>query len=304
MSLRPQGFVMGPSGIFFSVLPEDLRGASSSVREATAILWMLQSLWWRLPPRIVVFTDSRTAVLAIMRGSRTRALHRVAKEIFAWSMRRGVVVVTCWSPRSSALIDEADRRSRWVDPHDSRTPVNVFRAANDLALSTWGRPISFDRQASHLNAMPPRGLGPRLPFNSLWHQPGSHGVDMFLQPASSWQRHINFVHPSRPTIGRVLTFLPATGCRAIVVFPAALAHAHWWATYATAGSPGVVSVFTVDAFVILAVDHSSASQWHDLAHPLPLAVDMSVWALILTPPLPRVHVVQSHSASACRRGVF
>ena len=259
VSRHPQGFVMDHGAIFFSALPGYLRRASSSVREATAILWMLQSLWWHLPPHIIVFTDSRTAALAIRRGSRTRALHAVAREIFVWSMRRGVVVMPCWSPRSSTIIAEADRRSRWRDPHDSATPPEVFRAANNIAVSTWGRPISFDRQASHLNVMPPPGMGPSLPFNSLWHQPGSHGVDMFLQPRWSWQSHINFIHPARPTVGRVLAFLPATASRAVVVFPAYLASGAWWSPYASVGGPGIVHSVTLNSFLILAVDHSPSS---------------------------------------------
>ena len=65
--------------------------------------------------------------------------------------------------------------------------------------------------------MPPAGIGRRLPFNSLYWQPGSHGVDMFLQPASIWQAHINFIYPAAPTVTRTLAFIRDIGARAVVV---------------------------------------------------------------------------------------
>ena len=217
---------------------------------------MLKSLESSLPRQVVAFTDSQTACAAIRRGSSSQALQYVVRDIFVWCLHSGVTLAPCWVPRESSVIREADARSRWKDVHGQRTPPLVFAAAQDAALAAWGRPISFDRQASHLNAMPPEGWGPRLPFNALWLQPGCYGVDMFLQPPSSWQRHVNFIHPAEPTIGRVLAFLPSTMARAIVVFPAELSAGAWWANWARVGGPGVLAVRYVRGFLVLTVDHA------------------------------------------------
>ena len=253
----PGGFRLDPSAAFFSPLARRLLDTASAIREAVAILWMLRALERSLLRRVVVFCDSLTTCRAIVRGSRSVQLHAVVRDIFIWCLRRRVVLFPCWVPRTSRLIDAADQRSRWIDTYDDRSPPEVFWTANELSLRVWGDELSFDRQASHLNVMPP-GSSRSLPFNALWQQPGCQGVDMFAQPRESWQRHLNFIHPARPTTGRVLSFLPFVGARAIVVFPAGLDTGSWWANWARSGGPGVLVRITVESFVILAVDHSGS----------------------------------------------
>ena len=158
--------------------------------------------------------------------------------------------------RQSHIIQRADALSRIRDIYDTATPPEVFLAADNAALNAWGRRLSFDRQASHLNVMPPPGLGPKLRFNSLWLQPGSSGVDMFLQPRACWRREINFIHPARPTIGRTFTFLHNIGARAVVVFPAPSNQATWWTSWAELGGPGVIDSFSVCGFRVVVVDHT------------------------------------------------
>ena len=181
----------------------------------------------------------------------------VARRIFAWCLYNHVQLLPCWAPRECDILVEADNRSRWRDVHGRSTPDRVFAEASRVAVSLWGRALSFDRQASHLNVMPPRSWQrPPLPFNSLWHQPGSSGVDMFLQPPSSWRQHINFVHPATPTIGRLLTFLPTTGARTVIVIPVRVATGRpWWANLTRRGAPGVISVRRTFGFLVVAVDH-------------------------------------------------
>ena len=251
------GFSFDPQGQFFSPLHSDLIGASSGLREITAIYWMLLALRNRLPSRIVTFTDSSVACSTIARGSRIPGIQDVARRIFAWCMWNHVQLLPCWAPRDCRILAEADARSRWRDVHGQLTPTLVFAEASRVAVSIWGRTLSFDRQASHLNVIPPRSWHrPPLPFNSLCHQPGSAGVDIFLQPASSWQRHINFVHPASPTIGRLLTFLPSTASRTVVVIPTRIATGRpWWSNLVRRGAPGVVSVRRSHGFLVVAVDH-------------------------------------------------
>ena len=176
-------------------------------------------------------------------------------QIFLWGLAHGTIVMPVWTPRTAQVIQDADAVSRWSDVFDHRTPKRVFAAANAMAHECFGLPVTFDRQASHLNVMPPDGMGPKLPFNSLWYQPGSHGIDMFNQPARSWHRHVNFIHPAEPTTGRVLTFLQAVEARAVVVIPLASAVGAWWASFAQPEAPGVMAFRIVDAFLVMAILH-------------------------------------------------
>lgn len=250
------GFSFDPNGVFFSPLPNSLRSESSTLRELYAIWWMLQSLPRPFPKRVIAFTDSRAACNVIKRGSRFYHLHRVAMNIFVHCLVHDIVISPCWSPRSHRLIREADRRSRWSDRHDRRTPPRAFAIADSRARALWGRGITFDRQASHLNAMPPPEQGPTLPFNSLWLQPGSAGVDMFLQPPESWLSNINYVFPAGPTVGRVLTFLPSTRSKVVVAIPLQwLQCGSWWDPWTSPTAPGLLESVVVEDFRILFFDH-------------------------------------------------
>ena len=144
---------------FVSDLPHGLRQSSSAVREATAILWLLQSLHGRLRRRVIVFTDSSAACGAIRRGSRSRALHAVVRRIFMWCLHHNVSLFPCWVPRDSATITKADEWSRIKDRYGQRTPPAVFALANHLARHHWASELSFDRMASHL---PQRNAAQRL----------------------------------------------------------------------------------------------------------------------------------------------
>ena len=244
---------------FVSELPRRLLGKSSTIREANTILWLLRSLLPGLPSRVIAFTDSMAASKAIVRGSRAPELQAVVRELFVLCLRHGITLIPCWMPRSHPVIQEADRLSRIRDVYGARTPAPVFARAQHLALVHWGTPISFDRQASHINVMPPPGWGPPLPFHSRWLQPGSHGVDMFLQPRRSWMQHVNFIHPAEPTLPRVVTFLPQTCARSIVVFPEGRQHSQWWSSWVSDDGPGVVTTEVVAGFRIVVVDHSPRS---------------------------------------------
>ena len=153
-----------------------------------------------------------------------------------------------------------------TDIHDKRTPPTVFTRANTLAVQFFGRPLSFDRQASHLNAMPPPGMGPQLPFNSMFWQPGTRGVDMFLQPRQSWVDHVNFIHPAAPTVSRTLSFVRVHEARAVIVVPAPDTLTAWWAPELLLGSPGVSHYEVFEGFalsVFWAVRRYPISSLHD-----------------------------------------
>ena len=240
---------------FFSNLPRSIRDESSTLREMTAIWWMLLSFKELRGRRVVVFTDSRSARDALRSGSKRAKLQKIARAVFIWCIQHGVILCPCWLSRDEPIMVNADARSRWHDKHGERTPAAVFLEAQRMATSIWGRALSFDRMATHLNAMPPPGMGPRLPFYSFWNQPGCAGVDVFSQPISAWRGHISFVHPPAPLTGRVVSFLQSTRARSVIVVPDKLARSGWWSQWLRRGGPGVRAVSLVHGFRVVAVDH-------------------------------------------------
>ena len=68
--------------------------------------------------------------------------------------------------------------SPWSQPRSlgQSTPERAFLAADWVAVHLWGSGLSFDRQASHLNAMPPRSLGrPPCRLTPSGTSPGCRG---------------------------------------------------------------------------------------------------------------------------------
>ena len=160
-----------------------------------------------------------------------------------------------WLPRDHLMIKEADRRSRLVIPYDDRSPPEVVEAANAMAIRAWGCALSFDQAASHHSAI--KVQGSPLPFNSFCWQPGCAGVDMFVN-WSSWISNVNYVFPPRPMTGRLITFLPSTNARSVVVLPLPIPTS-WWSYAVSPGARGVVSQQRCRGFLITAFDFRPTS---------------------------------------------
>ena len=155
-----------------------------------------------------------------------------------------------WLPRSHAVIREADARSRWSIPHDQRSPTQLWRYANSIAMHLWQKPISFDQAASHASRISINGR--KLPFNAFCYQPGASGVDMFMQ-LQSWQHNINFVYPPTPMLGRLVTFLPSTEARTVLVFPLPPPQV-WWSYAIQPNAIGVLHRSVAYGFIVIAFD--------------------------------------------------
>ena len=203
---------------------------SSTLREILGALRALKTLIRRGDCRVILPLDSLNTVRAILWGSRNKEIHEVAIEIFLFCQREGIELIPVWTERSHYIIEEADARGRFVEPNDFRTPAAVVQHANDMAMALWGKPLTFDRAASANNAIP------GLPFNSLWPQPGSAGIDLFEQ--TDWHLHINFVHVPFSLLARLLAFLPSTKSRAVVLTP--VIHGRTWMHKTLPGAPGFV----------------------------------------------------------------
>ena len=203
---------------------------NSTLREILGALRTLQNLLDAKDSRVILPLDSLNTVRAIKWGSRNPEIHAVAIEIFLLCQAKGIELIPVWTERSHYIIEEADKRGRFLEPNDFRTPPCVVTAASSVARRLWGRPLTFDRAASANNAIP------GLPFNSLWPQPGHSGVDLFEQ--NNWHLHINFVHVPFALLPRLLAFLPSTRSRAVVLVP--VIHGRSWTPKTLPGAPGFV----------------------------------------------------------------
>lgn len=249
--LHVAGDVLRPTGpLFLAEFAAWQKQLSSTLRELYGILWCIRATADSTRYRIVFFCDNWQSCRAVLRGSRVPEIQRVAEEIFLWCLHNNKVCWPVWVPRTHALIQEADRRSRLRIPHDERSPQQVVDTANSLALRLWGVGLSFDQAASHRSAV--RVAGRRLPFNAMCYQPQAAGVDMF-RCLHSWRSNINYVFPPAPMVGRLLSFLPTTGARAIVALKAPLTHG-WWSYAIQPHSPGLVASRRVRGFRLFAFD--------------------------------------------------
>ena len=145
---------------------------------------------------------------------------------------------------------EADRSSRLFIPFDERSPLPIVACADRLAMRLWNRGLSFDQAASHRTAIWVRGS--RLPFNAFCFQPGAAGVDMFLC-LQSWAGNVNYVFPPPPMLGRLLTFLPSTLARSVVVTRLPIPNG-WWSYTLLPGAPGLVCRRDTHGFAVIAFD--------------------------------------------------
>lgn len=244
------GVLRPVQGLFLAEFSRAQMVFSSTLRELLGILWCIRATAACTRHRLVFICDNWQSCRAILRGSRIPSIQRVAEEIFLWCLRHNRVCWPIWVPRTHELIQEADRRSRLFIPHDDRSPLEVVKEANDIAVRLWGCGLSFDQAASHKSAI--RVEGRVLPFNAFCFQPNASGIDMFRCP-QSWENNINYVFPPAPMTGRLMTFLPSTRARSVVALPLPIENA-WWSYTIQPHSPGLLYTCRVAGFKLFAFD--------------------------------------------------
>ena len=114
----------------------------------------------------------------IDRGSTKPDLQTLAKEIVNLCNNHRVSVIPVWVPRDNNQL--ADYLSKLTDFDDWGIHSDIFQWLNTL----WG-PFTVDRFATWYNTE-------CISFNSRFWNPGSEGVDAFIQ---NWQGENNRVVP-------------------------------------------------------------------------------------------------------------
>ena len=145
-----------------------------------------------------------------------------------------------------------------------RRALGNFGSRQATGRVVWGRGLSFDQAASHKSSIKPHGRA--LPFNAVCFQPGAAGIDMF-RCLQSWVDNINYVFPPAPMTGRLITFLPSTSAKTIVVLPLPTESA-WWSYAVLPGAKGLIHRSQAHGFAVLAFDFSlsgaSSGRWTPL----------------------------------------
>ena len=193
----------------------DTRTSSSCKREFKGIFTTLVAVNPPKGSRVILVVDNMGVWRIIAKGSSIPELQLLAKELFIYCVRKGIVVHPIWFPRETSLIEGCDEDSRWVDNCDFSAPAGLFWAANKLAASIWGSGFTVDRFAS-ARQVQPVNCPWKLPFNSRFYQPFSSGVDALAQ---HWGGEVNWVNAPYSMIERVYALLKAQRAAAALVVP-------------------------------------------------------------------------------------
>ncbi|KAK3282144.1 hypothetical protein CYMTET_10105 [Cymbomonas tetramitiformis] len=189
------------------------RAESSTLRELVGILKTLQSLArFVVGTTVHLHTDSQSAWRILMKGCSSKApLHKLAVEIFWWTVHHGVHLEVSWIP--CTLNEYADYLAGIYDSDDWMLSTYWFEVLDAL----WGR-HTVDRFATDKNHLLPR-------FNSRWWCPGTENVNCFLN--DDWFQENNWCNPPFGLVGQLLRCLIRHGARATVICPRWTGR-HWW----------------------------------------------------------------------------
>lgn len=166
-------------------------------------------------------TDSISTYALIVRGGtcRSQRLHNLVRLIWAWCMLHDVQL-QCQFVGADAIIQSgADALSRFDDPFDCQLRPSLF-------ADIWAAfgPLEFDRFASFRTAQCPPGTHTRLPYNSLFVDEGSAGIDALT---ADWAGCMNYAFPPVPLVSDVLSIVRTSRCKCVLVAPVWPSQA-WW----------------------------------------------------------------------------
>ena len=188
---------------------------SSTLREAWGLEYTLIGLLERIElavhseaaagsTAVRLYVDNQALSHIWAHGSRRPPLNDIMKRVSEFCWQNNILLAVQWVPREENEL--ADYISKFYDGDDWQLNPSVFHYLDTL----WG-PHDIDVFASHLNHLCPK-------FYSLFHCPGSAGVDAF---STSWAGSNLWINPPFGLIGRVLTHLRQCSATATLIVP------HW-----------------------------------------------------------------------------
>ena len=132
-------------------------------------------------------------------------LQYFAKEVFHFCFENRIALKVEWIPREqNSLADEISREADLVDIEDWGITDAFFKILN----TNFG-PFTLDAFANFYNAKVKR-------FFSLFHCPGSSGVDAFSQ---NWENDNVLLVPPVNAVGKALSYLVSCKCKGVLIVP-------------------------------------------------------------------------------------
>ena len=196
------------------IFSQDERSTHSTFRELANVHFSLLSFLPFIKDSSVKFiVDNQAAATIIENGSMKPELQYFATEVFHVCFQNRVKLHVQWVPREeNKLGDSASREADIVDIEDWGITDSFFQILNNL----YG-PFSVDAFANFYNAKTAR-------FFSLFHCPGSSGVDAFTH---NWHKENLLLVPPVTAVGRVLSHLRLCRAKGVLIVPK-WPSAHFW----------------------------------------------------------------------------
>ena len=166
-------------------------------------------------------TDSISTYAIVAAGGTCRSsrLNGLARLVWAWCMLHDIQLQSQFVGADTIISSGADALSRSDDLFDCQLRPFLF----GLIWQAFG-PLGFDRFASYATAQCAPGTTVRLPYNSLFADEGTAGVDAL---AADWSGCVSYAFPPAPLIAEVLRIVRASRCKCALVAPVWPSQV-WW----------------------------------------------------------------------------
>jgi len=190
------------------------RSNHSTFRELVAASHALHSFLPKIRhSKVKLLVDNQSAARILDVGSMKVELHKIAMDIFLLCIKNGICLEVEWIPRNlNEAADAASREAIVVDTDDWGISPDFFGILN----SRWG-PLTIDCFANDYNAKLDR-------FYSLFHSPGSTGVDAF---SYNWHGENCLLVPPVCVVGPTLHHLRLCKSKGVLIVPFWPSAAYW-----------------------------------------------------------------------------
>lgn len=180
------------------------RSLSSTWRELKAILIFLSVHLVLLKDQsVLLYTDNQAVVSIARKGSMTKDLHELAKELYSTCATGCISLKIVWIPRS--MNDIADHLSKICDIDDWSISEHIF----NFIQNKIGCKFTLDAFASTFNAKCP------IFYSKYWCLSTS-GVDAF---AFNWQNEICWVVPPISLLAQAIAHAQICRAKGVIIFP-------------------------------------------------------------------------------------
>ena len=222
---------------FVAPLPEEMLGASSTLREMYGIWLFIAAVCALLTGgRHLVVLDNLGCVSilggitpAFARGGRPWGeyvsggspnpdLQRLALHLHDMQLDHGFTLVPVWRPRAENVRADFLSRVSTLQLHDYQLREDLFLALD----AEWG-PHTIDRCATHRSCQPLQGRAAGR-FCSLFFHPAAVWTDGF---SISWSGEVNWAFPPFPFVGDAIASFRNAAAAGTLIVPQT-PHATWW----------------------------------------------------------------------------